>query len=167
MTRQLGKVQVSALGFGCMGLSGIYGSCDDQQSLQLIAEVRAAGVNFFDTADVYGDGHNEELLGRALRNDRSQVVVASKFGLSGMSRQGQPMPVNGRPDYVRQACEASLRRLQFDYLDLYYLHRVDPQVPIEDTVGAMAELVQQGKVRHLGLSEAGAASLARAHAVHP
>lgn len=167
MTRQLGKVQVSALGFGCMGLSGIYGSCDDQQSLQLIAEVRAAGVNFFDTADVYGDGHNEELLGRALRNDRSQVVVASKFGLSGMSRQGQPLPVNGRPDYVRQACEASLRRLQFDYLDLYYLHRVDPQVPIEDTVGAMAELVQQGKVRHLGLSEAGAARLARAHAVHP
>jgi len=167
MTRKLGNLQVSALGFGCMGLSGVYGTSDDRQSLQLLGEVLAAGVNFFDTADVYGDGHNEELLGRALRSSRSQVVVASKFGMSGMSRQGQPLPVNGRPEYVRQACEASLRRLQFDYLDLYYLHRVDPQVPIEETVGAMAELVSEGKVRHLGLSEAGASSLQRAHRVHP
>ena len=167
MKRKLGDLEVSAIGYGCMGLSGIYGAGNDEQSLQLIGEVLAAGVTFFDTADVYGDGHNEELLGRALRGRRDEVVVASKFGLSSMSRDGQPLPVNGRPEYVRQACEASLRRLNFDYIDLYYQHRVDPLVPIEETVGAMAQLVQEGKVRRLGLSEAGASSLRKAQAVHP
>jgi aryl-alcohol dehydrogenase-like predicted oxidoreductase len=167
MMRRLRDLEVSPLGYGCMGLSGTYGAGDDAESLALLAEAVAAGVTFFDTADVYGAGHNEELLGRAVRSQRERVIVATKFGMSGMSRAGQPLPVNGRPEYVRKACEASLSRLGFDYIDLYYQHRVDPEVPIEETVGAMAELVREGKVRYLGLSEAGPATLRRAQAVHP
>lgn len=148
-----------------MGLSGIYGGSDDEQGIRTLQGAADAGVTFFDTADVYGNGHNEELLGRALRDRRQGLVIASKFGLK--AQTGSDRQVRGHPDYVKQAVRASLRRLGLDYLDLYYLHRVDPQVPIEDTVGAMAELVQQGLVRQLGLSEASPATIRRAAAVHP
>jgi len=163
--RNLGKLQVSSLGYGCMGLSGIYGGSDDAQGMRTLQGAADAGVTFFDTADVYGDGHNEELLGRALRDRREKLVIASKFGLQ--AQTSATRSVSGHPDYVKQAVRQSLKRLGMDYLDLYYLHRVDPQVPIEDTVGAMAELVERGLVRHIGLSEASAATLRRAAAVHP
>lgn len=162
--RRLGDLEVSALGLGCMGLSGTYGAVDEDQAVALIRAALDLGVTFFDTADVYGHGHNEELLGRALGADRSRVALASKFGLAAT---GQASRVDGSPDYVRRACEDSLRRLGTDHLDLYYLHRVDPQVPIEETVAAMAGLVWAGKVRYLGLSEAGAGTLRRACAIHP
>ncbi|MBN9419486.1 aldo/keto reductase [bacterium SCN 62-11] len=163
--RNLGLLQVSALGYGCMGLSGIYGASDDAQGVRTLQGAADAGITFFDTADVYGDGHNEELLGRALGDRRQHLVIASKFGLK--AQASATREVSGRPEYVRQAVHQSLRRLNMDYLDLYYLHRVDPQVPIEETVGAMAELVQQGLIRHIGLSEASAATIRRAAAVHP
>ena len=165
--RPLGKggLTVSAIGLGCMSLSGIYGSADDAESEKLIQHAIAQGVDHFDSSDMYGWGHNEQVLGRALQGRRDGIVVATKFGQT--QRPGQSNGVNGHPDYVAQACEASLKRLGIDVIDLYYQHRVDPAVPVEDTVGAMAKLVQQGKVRFLGLSEAAPDRIRRAHAVHP
>ncbi|MEU1674569.1 aldo/keto reductase [Streptomyces roseifaciens] len=164
-TRHLGELTVSAQGLGCMGMSHGYGAADDDQSLATLRHALDLGVTFWDTSDFYGAGHNEELIGRAVAGRRDEVVLATKFGFA--NRLGEPTLVRGDAAYVRQACEASLRRLGVDHIDLYYQHRVDPQVPIEETVGAMAELVQAGKVRHLGLSEAGAQTIRRAHAVHP
>ncbi|MEH6372806.1 aldo/keto reductase [Streptomyces sp. KLMMK] len=164
-TRRLGELTVSAQGLGCMGMSHGYGAADDDQSIATLHHALDLGVTFWDTSDFYGGGHNEELIGRAVAGRRDEVVLATKFGFA--NRLGEPTLVRGDAAYVRQACEASLRRLGVDHIDLYYQHRVDPQVPIEETVGAMAELVQAGKVRHLGLSEAGAQTVRRAHAVHP
>ncbi|MER7451758.1 aldo/keto reductase [Nocardia beijingensis] len=164
-TRQLGELAVSAQGLGCMGMSHAYGAADDEQSIATLHHALDLGVTLLDTADFYGAGHNEELIGRAIAGRRADVVLATKFGFA--NRLGEPTRIRGDAAYVRQACEASLRRLGVGHIDLYYLHRVDPQVPIEETVGAMAELVREGKVRHLGLSEAGADTIRRAHAVHP
>jgi aryl-alcohol dehydrogenase-like predicted oxidoreductase len=165
--RKLGKqgFEVSELGLGCMGMSQFYGPRDDRESVATLERAVELGVNFFDTADVYGVGHNEELVGKALKKYRDRVLIATKFG-------NQVLPdgkraINGRPEYVRSACDASLKRLGVDHIDLYYQHRVDKQVPIEETVGAMAELVRSGKVRYLGLSEASAKTIRRAHATHP
>ncbi|MFE3627272.1 aldo/keto reductase [Streptomyces goshikiensis] len=164
-TRHLGSLAVSAQGLGCMGMSHGYGASDDAQSIATLHHALDLGVTLLDTADFYGAGHNEELIGQAVAGRRDEVVLATKFGFA--NRLGEPTLVRGDAAYVRQACEASLRRLGVDHIDLYYQHRVDPKVPIEETVGAMAELVQAGKVRHLGLSEAGAGTIRRAHAVHP
>ncbi|WP_100498178.1 aldo/keto reductase [Geodermatophilus chilensis] len=163
-TRTLGRdgLVVSALGLGCMGMSQSYGAADRDESVATIHRALDLGVTFLDTSDVYGDGHNEELVGEAIAGRRDEVQLATKFSLSHAGRR-----IDGRPENVRACAEASLRRLRVDVIDLYYQHRVDPEVPIEDTVGAMAELVQQGKVRHLGLSEASATSSRRAVAVHP
>lgn len=165
-TRTLGRdgLVVSALGLGCMGMSQMYGTADRDESLATVRRALDLGVTFLDTSDVYGDGHNEQLVGEAIAGRRDEVQLATKFSLS---RRDGRMVIDGRPENVRACAEASLRRLGVDVIDLYYQHRVDPQVPIEDTVGAMAELVAQGKVRHLGLSEASAASIRRAAAVHP
>jgi aryl-alcohol dehydrogenase-like predicted oxidoreductase len=156
---------VSPIGLGCMSLSGVYGPAEDAASEALIHHALDIGVNHLDSADMYGWGHNEELLGRAIKGRRDEVVLASKFGQ--IRREGQPNGVDGRPDYVAAACEASLKRLGVEVIDLYYQHRADPSVPVEETVGAMARLVEQGKVRYLGLSEAGPERIRRAHAVHP
>ena len=166
--RRLGRqgLVVSALGLGCMGMSEFYGTPDEQESLATVHRALELGVNFLDTADAYGPFKNEEVVGKAIQGRRQQVVLATKFGNTRLSG-GQWGPVNGRPEYVRQACEASLTRLGVEVIDLYYQHRVDPTVPIEDTVGAMAELVRQGKVRYLGLSEAAPPTIRRAHAIHP
>ncbi|MFE1177001.1 aldo/keto reductase [Streptomyces sp. NPDC058773] len=164
-TRHLGELAVSAQGLGCMGMSHGYGESDDAQSAATINRALDLGVTLLDTADFYGAGRNEELIGRAIAGRRDEVVLATKFGFT--NRLGEPAAVRGDAAYVREACDASLRRLGADHIDLYYQHRVDPEVPIEETVGAMAELVAAGKVRHLGLSEASAATLRRAHAVHP
>ncbi|BDH15828.1 MULTISPECIES: aldo/keto reductase [Streptomyces] len=164
-TRHLGALVVSAQGLGCMGMSHGYGASDDAQSVATINRALDLGVSLLDTSDFYGAGHNEELIGRAIAGRRDEVVLATKFGFA--NRLGEPTAIRGDAAYVREACDASLRRLGVDHIDLYYQHRVDPDVPIEETVGAMAELVAAGKVRHLGLSEAGAATLRRAHAVHP
>ncbi|MEU0674626.1 aldo/keto reductase [Streptomyces sp. NPDC006172] len=164
-TRRLGELTVSAQGLGCMGMSHGYGDADDAESIATLRHALDLGVSLLDTSDFYGHGHNEELIGRAISGRRDEVVLATKFGFA--NRLGEPTTIRGDAEYVRQACEASLRRLDVDHIDLYYQHRVDPQVPIEETVGAMAELVQAGKVRHLGLSEAGAETIRRAHAVHP
>jgi aryl-alcohol dehydrogenase-like predicted oxidoreductase len=164
--RQLGKngPSVCAIGLGCMSLSGIYGESDDAAGIALIRYALDRGIDLLDSADLYGWGHNEELVGRALKGRRQGVVLVSKFGqVKTPTGQG----VDGRPEYVQQACEASLKRLGVEVIDLYFQHRVDPKVPIEDTVGAMAKLVQQGKVRWLGLSEARPETIRRAHAVHP
>jgi aryl-alcohol dehydrogenase-like predicted oxidoreductase len=149
-----------------MGMSEFYGAGDDQESIATIHRALDLGVNFLDTADVYGLGENERLVGRAIKDRRSQVILATKFG-NIRDEQGRFVSVNGRPEYVRASCEASLKRLGLDVIDLYYQHRVDPNVPIEDTVGAMSDLVRAGKVRHLGLSEAAAATIRRAAKVHP
>ncbi|MFJ5801157.1 aldo/keto reductase [Streptomyces decoyicus] len=164
-TRHLGELVVSAQGLGCMGMSHGYGESDDAQSVATINRALDLGVSLLDTSDFYGAGHNEELIGRAIAGRRDEVVLATKFGFA--NRLGQPTAIRGDAAYVREACDASLRRLGVDHIDLYYQHRVDPDIPIEETVGAMAELVAAGKVRHLGLSEASAATLRRAHAVHP
>jgi aryl-alcohol dehydrogenase-like predicted oxidoreductase len=166
--RNLGRsgLRVSALGLGCMGMSEFYGAADDAKSISTIHRALELGITFLDTADVYGVGHNEELVGRAIRDHRDSVVLATKFG-NERRPDGSWIGINGRPEYVKNACEASLRRLGIDVIDLYYQHRVDPATPIEDTVGAMAELVKAGKVRYLGLSEAAPSTIRRAHKVHP
>src|ERR1700733_1193356 len=165
--RTLGRssLSVSAVGLGLMSLSGIYGAADDAVSEDLIRHAIDSGVDHLDSSDMYGWGHNEQLLGRALKGRRDGVMVATKFGQT--QRPGQPNGVNGRPEYVAQACDASLKRLGVEVIDLYYQHRVDPAVPIEETVGAMGELVEQGKVRYLGLSEASPETIVRAHKTHP
>lgn len=166
--RRLGRtgLEVSALGLGCMAMTNLYGQADDAESIATIREALDAGADFLDTSDMYGEGKNEELIGRALAGGyRAKAVVATKFGNT-RTPEGKPA-VNGRPEYVVEACNRSLARLKIDVIDLYYQHRVDASVPIEDTVGAMKRLVEQGKVRHLGMSEAGDATIRRAHAVHP
>ncbi|MDQ0802298.1 aldo/keto reductase [Arthrobacter sp. SLBN-112] len=165
-TRTIGQLTVSALGLGCMGMSEFYGDGDEQESIATIHEFLDAGGSLLDTADMYGPFTNEKLVGRAIAGRRADVVLATKFG-NERREDGSWVGINGRPEYVRSACDASLQRLGVDHIDLYYQHRVDKTVPIEDTVGAMAELVQAGKVRHLGLSEASADTIRRAHAVHP
>ena len=167
-TRELGRsgLRVSAQGLGCMGMSEFYGAADDAESIETIHSALDLGIDFLDTADMYGVGRNEELVGRAIAGRRESVVLATKFG-NVRTPDGGFAGVNGRPEYVRAACDASLKRLNIDVIDLYYQHRVDPETPIEETVGAMAELVQAGKVRFLGLSEAAPATIRRAAKVHP
>jgi aryl-alcohol dehydrogenase-like predicted oxidoreductase len=166
--RELGRsgLFVSAIGLGCMGMSEFYGSSGEAEGIDTIHRAIELGVTFLDTADIYGMGRNEELVGRAIKDRRDQVVLATKFGFL-RTPDGSFIGVKGSPDYVRTCCEASLKRLGVEIIDLYYQHRVDPETPIEETVGAMAELVSQGKVQHLGLSEAGPDTIRRAHAVHP
>jgi aryl-alcohol dehydrogenase-like predicted oxidoreductase len=170
-TRTLGNTgrEISAIGLGCMSMSPVYGPTDDAASIKTIHRAIELGINFLDTADIYGAGHNEELVGRAIRDRRDRVLLATKFGnvIKGSWADGKGYAVDGSPAYVKRAVEASLRRLKLDTIDLYYQHRVDPQTLIEETVGAMAELVQEGKVRYLGLSEAAPETIRRAHAVHP
>ena len=165
--RKLGQagLTVSALGLGCMGMNWAYGAADETESIAVLHEAIERGLNFFDTAEMYGPYENEKLLGKAFKGKREQVIIATKFGFN--IADGKPVGANSRPENVKAVAEASLQRLGIDCIDLYYQHRVDPNVPIEDTVGALAELVQAGKVRYLGLSEAGVETIRRAHAVHP
>jgi len=167
--RRLGRTgpMVSALGFGCMGLSEFYGPADEGESLRVLERALALGVTFLDTADMYGCGHNETLLGRFLQDRREQVTLATKFGVVRDAADRSFRGIDTSPAYLRQACEASLRRLGTDVIDLYYAHRLDPSVPVEDMMGALSDLVAAGKIRHIGLSEVSAATLRRAHAVHP
>jgi aryl-alcohol dehydrogenase-like predicted oxidoreductase len=167
-TRRLGSegLEVSAQGLGCMGMSEFYGSADEDEAVATIHRALELGISFLDTADMYGPFTNERLVGRAIAGRRDEVALATKFG-NERAEDGSFLGINGRPEYVRKACDASLRRLGVDHIELYYQHRVDKTVPIEETVGAMAELVEQGKVRHLGLSEASPETIRRAHAVHP
>ncbi|MGQ0529474.1 MAG: aldo/keto reductase [Panacagrimonas sp.] len=166
--RRLGRSQlvVSALGLGCMGMSEFYGPSEERSNLDVLERARDLGVNFLDTADMYGVGRNEQLISQVLRKRRHETVLATKFGFL-RAEDGSMLGLSGRPQYVRRACEASLRRLRVDHIDLYYLHRVDPSVPIEETVGAMSRLIEAGMVRYLGLSEVSASSLRRASTVYP
>src|SRR5262245_27389916 len=166
--RKLGRsgLSVSAIGLGCMGMSEFYGRADEAEAIRTIQTALGLGIRFLDTADMYGPFTNEKLVGRALAGRRDDVVLATKFGIV-RGAAGERLGIRGDGDYVRQCCDASLDRLGVDHIYLYYQHRVDPRVPIEETVGAMAELVAAGKVRHLGLSEAAPSTLRRAHAVHP
>ena len=165
--RRLGQgLEVSELGLGCMGMSEFYGTADEGEAIRTIHRALELGINFFDTADMYGPFTNERLVGKAVADRRDQVVLATKFG-NRRGEDGSYLGISGQPDYVREACDASLARLGVDHIDLYYQHRVDNETPIEETVGAMKELVEAGKVRHLGLSEASPATIRRAHAVHP
>ncbi|KAG2179876.1 hypothetical protein INT43_003662 [Umbelopsis isabellina] len=165
--REIGKtgVKISAIGYGAMSLApGVYGSVDDENSIKLLEKALEVGCNFWDTADIYGQGHSEKIISKVLKNHRKEVFLATKFAID---RSNGQFRINGTPEYLKKACDASLQRLGTDYIDLYYSHRIDPNTPIEDTVGAMAELVKEGKVKYLGLSECSAETLRRAHKVHP
>jgi aryl-alcohol dehydrogenase-like predicted oxidoreductase len=164
--RKLGRLEVSAVGLGCMGMSNSYGPASENESIATLHRAIELGIDFLDTADAYGeDGHNEKLIGRAIADRRDKVVLATKFANT-KAPDGKPT-ISNRPEYIRQACDASLKRLGVDHIDLYYAHRIDPTVPIEDSMGALAALVKAGKIRHIGLSEAGAETIRRAHKVHP